>query len=114
MREIEKAREFFGCDADEHSDECASVVDYAEDETGCGLLSALLLSERDAARREAVEECAKILDGREWSARQGAKDALTDGSRFFQCGEEKAYRDGANHLRTLLPPAPGTKEVGSG
>lgn len=102
MREIEKVVdeivEFFYCAADrQHFEE---------------KVKATLLSERDAARREAVEECAKILDGREWSARQGAKDALTDGSRFFQCGEEKAYRDGANHLRTLLPPATGTSGEG--
>jgi hypothetical protein len=57
-----------------------------------------------AVRAETAEECAKILDGREWSARQGAKDAVSNTSLLFQLGEEKAYRDGATHLRSLTPP----------
>lgn len=58
---------------------------------------AALLRRMDARTRE---ECATMLDGRAWSAAQGARDSLPESrSRTSQDGEAKAYRDGAAAIR---------------
>ena len=82
-------------------------------------LSSLLLSERDAARREAVEECAKIA---EIEASNQARLCDYERRHLLSEGTIVCMTDYCKNclllvsakIRTLLPPANETKEVDHG